>query len=103
MFGSDILDAAIGLILTYSLFSLLCSAVNEWVVGHLLQLRAKTLETAIQRMLADKDLAKEFFSLPLIMSLTQKDEARPAYLSSSTFFDAILALVRDKAQKDKAA
>jgi len=56
-----------------------------------------TIETAIERMLADKNSAKEFFSLPLIKSLTQADEAKPAYLSSSTFVDAVLAFVKAKA------
>jgi hypothetical protein len=65
----------------------------------MLKLRAKTLETAIQRLLANENSATEFFDLPLIKSLTQKDEAKPAYLSSSTFVDAIVAFVKAKAAK----
>src|SRR6266446_3570707 len=98
MFGSDILDVAIGLILVFSLFSLLCSAINEWVAGHLLKLRAQVLEHAIERMLASKEDAEAFFNQPLIKSLTQKDETKPAYLSSATFIDGLLALVRSKAK-----
>src|SRR6266705_5025993 len=99
MFGSDIIDAALGLILVFSLFSLLCSAINEWVAGHVLRLRAKTLEDAIKRMLADDAMATDFFGLPLIKSLTQKDEGRPAYLSSGTFVNGILTLVKSEAKK----
>lgn len=40
------LDVAIGLVFTYLLLSLLCTALNEWLAG-LFRLRAKTLKTAV--------------------------------------------------------
>ncbi|MBI4662265.1 MAG: hypothetical protein HY735_25885 [Verrucomicrobia bacterium] len=46
MFGSDVVDAAIGLFLVYFLFSLLCSTINELIVGHLGELRSRTLRIA---------------------------------------------------------
>ena len=100
MFGSNLLDAVIGLCLVYFLFSVLCSAVNEWVVGHLMKLRPKTLETAIKRMLLDAGAARDFFNQPLIKSLTQKEEAKPSYLCAATFVDALLALVKDNVKKN---
>ena len=98
MFGSDIIDAAIGLFLIYFLFSVLCSALNEWIVGHMRGLRAKTLEAAIERLLAGADAKNDFFGLPLIKSLTNKSEAKPSYLSSATFVDALFTLVKAKAK-----
>src|SRR5690348_6963721 len=50
MFGSPILDVAIGLALTYLLLSLICTAVNEWIAG-LLNWRAATLQEAIRKLL----------------------------------------------------
>lgn len=97
MFGSDIIDAAIGLFLVYFLFSLLCSAINEWIVGHWCGLRAAMIETGIERMLGNKELAKDFLKLPLIKSLAPDDKTNPSYLSSSTFADGLLALVTNKA------
>jgi hypothetical protein len=98
MFGSDIIDAAIGLFLVYFLFSVLCSSVNEWVLGHILGARAKILEASIERLLGSPDLKQEFYELPLIKTLAAKEGAKPAYISSSTFVDALLSLVREKAK-----
>lgn len=97
MFGSDILDAAIGLFLVYFLFSVLCSTLNEWIVGHMRGMRAKTLEIGIERLLACSDTKNDFFNLPLIRSLAIKNEAKPSYISSATFVDGLLALVKAKA------
>lgn len=105
MFGSDIVDAAVGLFLVFFLFSLLCSVINEWIVGHLWGLRAKVLENVIKRMLGDVQIpsgsekwspVEGFFAQPLIKSLTQKDETKPSYISSAMFVDALLALVQKK-------
>jgi len=46
MFGSEILEVAIGVIFFYILLSLICSAINEWISG-IFSLRARNLETAI--------------------------------------------------------
>lgn len=97
MFGSDIIDAAIGLFLVYFLFSVLCSALNEWIVGHLRGLRAKGLENGIERLLAGADLKQEFYDLPLVKCLAAED-AKPSYISSDLFVDALLTLVKKKAK-----
>lgn len=101
MFGSDIIDAAIGLFLIYFLFSVLCSALNEWIIGHLSKLRAKTLESSIESLLACDSIKKSFYDHPLIKSLTEKAEAKPNYISSATFVDALLAVVRETATQAK--
>jgi len=97
MFGSDILETAIGLFLIFLLFSAVCSAVNEWIVGHLFKWRAELLEQAIIKMLGDKGLKDDFYKLPLIQSLCDKNENKPSYLSVSRFVDALLALIRNRA------
>src|SRR5438046_2699117 len=81
MFGSEVIDAAIGLFLVYFLFSLLCSATNELIIGHLASLRARTLEDAIKRMLIDAGTAEDFFKHPLIRGLCKNDSAKPSYIS----------------------
>src|SRR5437867_8827837 len=103
MFGSEVIDAAIALFLVYFLFSLLCSAINELIIGHLASLRASTLEDAIKRMLLDTATAGEFYQHPLIRGLCKNDSAKPSYISATTFVDTLLALVESKAKAAKPA
>ena len=53
MFGSTILETAIGLVFVYLLFSLLVSAINEAVMGHLTHLRSRVLEEGLKALLSD--------------------------------------------------
>ena len=57
MFGSQILDVAIGLVFVYLLLSLICSTLME-MVARLVALRSNTLEEAIRHILADDDQPK---------------------------------------------
>jgi len=66
MFGSNILEAAIGVIFVYTLMSLLCTTINEQVIARFLQLRAQTLEEGIHNMLENPELVKELYDHPLI-------------------------------------
>ncbi|TMC95389.1 MAG: hypothetical protein E6J11_13730, partial [Chloroflexi bacterium] len=52
MFGSYVLEVAIGLVFVYMLVSLLCSTINEQVIARFFNLRANTLEAGIKNMLA---------------------------------------------------
>ena len=97
MFGSDIIDAAIGLFLVYFLFSVLCSTLNEWIVGHVRGLRAQMLEKAIERLLACPNSKQDFYNLPLIKCLAGSDDAKPSYISNGIFVDALLTLLRTQA------
>lgn len=54
MFGSAILDVAIGMIFLYLLLSLICSAVNEMIEAWLNN-RSNDLEHGVFRLLADSD------------------------------------------------
>ena len=46
LFGSNILEVAVGLTFLYVLLALICSALNEWIAG-ILSLRSKTLREGI--------------------------------------------------------
>ena len=119
MFGSVILDVAIGLIFSYFVFSLVGTAVTEWVAG-VLTLRSKTLETGIRQILSDPEsprqqaasdikpedrtkLADDLYAHPLIKALfTQKVPLpvlsrwttpalnKPSYIPTGTFTLALL-------------
>jgi hypothetical protein len=105
MFGSNVLEIAIGLIFVYSLLSLLCSTINEQVIVKLLALRAKTLEDGIKTMLKNtlpndptgQELTKEFYKNPLIQSLTT-GVTKPPPTPSPTFAlalkDALARILR---------
>jgi len=111
MFGSDVIEALIGLFLVFFLFSALCSAMNEWIIGQLIGLRAKTLAKSIGRLLG-KGNAKKFFELAIIKSLgalndrkstnDPKAPGKPSYLSSRAFVDGLFSLLALKTQQDVA-
>jgi len=95
MFGSVVLEVAIGLAYLYLLLSLACMAINEWIAGGL-ALRSKTLEAGIRNLLDDPQgtgLASKFFKQPLIQGLTGPDGRLPSYISSQAFATALLDVV----------
>jgi hypothetical protein len=61
---TTILALALGLVFVYLLFSLLVSAVNEAVFGHLTHLRARVLEDSLRAIISDN--AKGFSASALI-------------------------------------
>jgi hypothetical protein len=77
VFGSQILDVAIGLVFIYLLVSLIVSVVNEWI-SRLFSLRANTLEDGLRNMLQDpksalggaSSLVNELYNHPLIQGLS---------------------------------
>lgn len=70
MFGSQILEVAIGLVFVYLMFSLICSGLKEWI-HHILNVRSKTLEEALHRMLGNKTLVDTLYSHQLIDQTSQ--------------------------------
>jgi hypothetical protein len=106
MFGSNVLEVAIGVVFVYLLMSLICSTINEQVIARLFALRSKTLEDGIKTMLNDptgEGFAKAFYDNPLIKSMAKQGvfdkaidkvpvinkviggDGKPSYISSSTF------------------
>ena len=66
MFGSSVLDTAIGLALIYLTFSLVVTSLNE-MTATVLALRAKNLETGLRNLLRDDTARQEitgFFAAP---------------------------------------
>jgi hypothetical protein len=101
MFGSPILDVAIGLVFLYLLLSLIASAVNELIEG-LLKNRAKDLEKGMRELLQDPNgsgLVKRFYEHPLINGLfagpyvAGKTKNLPSYIPARTFAMVLLDLV----------
>lgn len=104
MFGSVVIEVALGLILVYLLFGLICTAVNE-LLAQAFRLRAKTLAEGIRNILADPDaqgLAKLFYQHPLIKAFYREGD-RPSYIPARAFAATVLDLVTKdhSAQFDK--
>src|SRR5438132_6933264 len=91
MFGSQILDVAIGMIFVFLLLSSICSALNE-IIEAKLKNRAKNLELGIRNLLGNDKLANDFFDHALIGGLF-KDDKKPSYIPSRTFALALMNLV----------
>jgi hypothetical protein len=94
MFGSTILDVAIGIVFIYLLVSLVISAINE-LIAALLKSRANNLSKGIQALLQDPSQngwAARFYEHPLIASLSAPN-SKPSYIPSRTFALALLDLI----------
>jgi hypothetical protein len=101
MLDSIALNIVISLVFIYSLYSLLVTTLNE-IIASLLNLRAKTLEKGIRRMLADNGakvnlIVDEFYKQPLIKYLGEDNTKKPAYLTSTSFSNALVHLCNDLA------
>lgn len=73
MFGSTILEMAIGLILVFLVMSLICSAIREGIEAFAKH-RALDLEHGIRELLQDPDgqgLTRELYSHPLVFGMFQ--------------------------------
>ncbi len=110
MFGSETLDAAIGLVFLFLLLSLICSSMQE-AIETVLKYRARDLHRGIVEMLRDKNntaLVAEFYDHPLISALyrgnydPKKQRNLPSYIPPRTFALALLDLLRP-AQAETAA
>ena len=114
IFGSTVLDTAIGLVLVYLLLSLVCTTINEWIAG-MFKTRAKFLEQGIARLLAGQklpgvagaeptvDLLKSFYAHPLVSSMVEvhdlnqpEKDSHPSYLDPGGFASVLMDLVTPK-------
>jgi hypothetical protein len=80
MFGSTILEVAIGMVFVYLLLSLICSAVGEFIET-LLKRRYKDLKKGITTLLHDPGLVERLYGHPLVQALGKT----PSYIPSRTF------------------
>jgi len=97
MFGSDMLDVAIGMAFVYLLVSLLCSAIVEGAEA-ILKRRSKDLERGIGELLHDPALVARLYNHPLINGLFKGDYTPgmrnlPSYIPSRSFALAIMDLL----------
>ena len=98
MSGLPIIDVAIGLVFTYLLLALVCTAINELIAG-LVSRRAVNLRSGIERLLDQPDLddptwkmlSRKLYEHPLIKPLSEND--LPSYIPPRTFALALLDLV----------
>jgi hypothetical protein len=108
-----ILEVAIGLLFVFLLFSLLVSAVNEAIFGHLTRLRARVLEDSLHALLSRRAkgfsvwawirrgfkappesgpgvFSEKLLKHPLVQGLVVGKHRCPNYLPAETFVDAAL-------------
>jgi len=126
MFGSVILDVAIGIIFIFILISIICSAIREGIEG-LLKTRAAYLEHGIRELLHDKEgekLATAFYKHPNIyglfaseykplvqgnkLTMLKMGRSLPSYIPSRNFALAIMDIaargpVTDEVSSDPAS
>lgn len=103
MFGSTILDVAIGLAFVYLLLALLCTSMNE-LIASALGIRADTLGDGLGHLLGGQALSAgetsfldAFHDHPLISAIAQDAGGRPSYLAPRRFALAVMDLcTRDK-------
>ena len=102
MFGSQVLEVAIGLVLLYWLLSLICSSIREGIEAWQ-KTRASDLERGIRELLQDRrgtGLAKAVYEHPLVYGLFkgEYDPAKslrnlPSYIPSQNFALALMDIV----------
>jgi hypothetical protein len=88
-----LLDVAIGMVMIYSLLSLICSTINEGI-SSFFSLRAATLKSGLENLLGS-DLAKQVYDHHLVQGLVQKDillkwKRKPSYIPTRTFVMTLL-------------
>jgi hypothetical protein len=109
MFGSQVLEVAIALMLLYLLLSLICSSIREGIEA-VLKTRAADLERGIRELLHDphaQGLAKEVYNHPLIFGLFKgkyepgvidkrislRGANLPSYIPAKNFAGALMDIV----------
>jgi hypothetical protein len=104
VFGSEVLDVAIGLILIFLLLSLVCSSIRE-AFETVLRHRSSDLERGIREMFGDKThtgIVADFYRHPLVESLFRGDYVPgktgnlPSYIPSRTFSLTVINMVISK-------
>lgn len=91
------IETVIGIVLVYALLSLLVSLIAEWWSARK-KTRGELLKKAIFQMLQDKTNNQNYGHLllnhPLVSSMENKTEGRPAqYIASGIFADALIDVI----------
>ena len=104
MFGSTILEVAVGLLFVYLLLSLLCSAVAEYIEAKFNN-RAKYLKEGITLLLNDTagggvDLAAQLYAHGLVRPFYRDGTKLPSYIPARTFALALWNMASTAAAED---
>jgi hypothetical protein len=103
LFGSAVLDVAIGLVFIYLLLAIFCTAINEWLAG-VFKTRGKLLAQGIAELLngqagtqkgqanAVTGFIQDFYGHPLVSGM-MRDKTHPAYIPARTFASVLIDLV----------
>jgi hypothetical protein len=101
MFGSTVLDVAIGLVFVYLLLAIICTSANEILAG-LTKSRGTLLKEGIRQLLGNQPtgaaknnplgLFEDFYKHALIASM-MRGGRHPAYLPGRTFSTVVMDLV----------
>lgn len=112
------IEIAIGVVLVWFFLALAAMAVQEWL-ANLLRWRARDMQKTIGAMLADPDLAEQFYDHPLIQSLSMRcgffarllsrirgeNRPLPSYIPDRTFalalFDVVVTAGTDASVLDE--
>jgi hypothetical protein len=96
MFGSVILDVAVGMVLVFLLVSLIATAAQETIARWTNQ-RSQMLEGGIKELFDEPELVGAIYEHPMIASLytgryadARKNNRLPSYIPSSSFSAAFL-------------
>jgi hypothetical protein len=97
MFGSTVIDVAIGLIFVYLLLSLICSAMSE-IVERFARYRARDLERGLQELLHDPQWVHNIYNHALIWGLFEGEYSPraknlPSYIPATNFALAVMDLI----------
>lgn len=95
MLDSGIVEVAIGLIFIFSLLAILVTQINTFL-GNILNWRAKTLKTGIQKILTDKEVQAKLLAHPLINVV--KTTIHPATAISDDEAESIISTEESDAE-----
>jgi hypothetical protein len=88
--ASQVLEVVIAVAFVYFVLSLVASAITE-AVAAILRLRARTLESGLRELIADREKAEALFDQPLVSQMTKGKKRRtPSYLSPRNFALALI-------------
>ena len=84
------MEVALGLIFVFFLGGLICSGINE-IVAWLFNLRGRNLQNGIRHLLADDQVARDFYDQPRVKALYRG--RKPSYIPSGTFAVGVFDLL----------
>lgn len=97
MFGSIILEVAIGIVFIYLFLSLISSVITE-LISSIFQLRSTNLATGIRRLVADTKvggITDAIYNHPLIAGLSL-DGRKPSYIPSHKFAQVFIDIINSE-------